>query len=167
MLPPVTTYICHDKFAISKFYLQGEDEGSPQVCWRVEATDWISTPGILELTAVEYYANEFEDDLEEGIAGGLIVKPPVDPNPPPEPAEPIIEGDTFIKPKIKYSYVFTGEEPISDASWSIVETNCPARLYLDPSNPLQIQICWEAIYSGQFTIKYGEYEKIIVAQSLY
>lgn len=150
----------------NKFYLQGEDEGSPQVCWRVEATDWISTPGILELTAVEYFANEFEDDLEEGIAGGLIVKPPVDPNPPPEPAEPIIEGDTFVKPKIKYSYAFTGEA-ISGASWSIVETNCPARLYLDPSNPLQIQICWEAIYSGQFTIKYGEYEKIIVAQSLY
>lgn len=150
----------------SKFYLQGEEEGSPQVCWRVEATDWISTPGILEITAVEYYANEFEDDLEEGIAGGLVVKPPVDPNPPPEPVEPIIEGDTFIKPKIKYSYVFTGEA-ISGASWSIVGTNCPARLYLDPDNPLQIQICWEAIYSGQFTIKYGEYEKVIVAQSLY
>jgi hypothetical protein len=36
----------------SKFYLQGDS-----VCWRVEATDQISTPGILEVIAVEYYAN--------------------------------------------------------------------------------------------------------------
>lgn len=58
----------------SKFYLQGDE-----VCWRVEAIDWISTPDILEVVAVEYYANETEDDIENGIAGGLIVKP-IDPN---------------------------------------------------------------------------------------
>jgi len=55
----------------SKFYLL---EDNQKVCWRVEATDWISTPGILEINAVEYYVNEFEDDVENGIAGGLIVK---------------------------------------------------------------------------------------------
>jgi hypothetical protein len=51
----------------NKFYLQGDD-----TCWRVEATDWVSTPGILEVTAVEYYANEDEDNVEAGIVGGLI-----------------------------------------------------------------------------------------------
>ena len=45
-----------------KFYLQGYD-----TCWRVEATDAISMPGILEITAVEYYANETTDDIENGI----------------------------------------------------------------------------------------------------
>ena len=44
-----------------KFYLQSREEGGPTVCWRVEAVDWISTPGILEVTAVEYYINETED----------------------------------------------------------------------------------------------------------
>jgi hypothetical protein len=29
----------------------------------VEAIDWISTPGILEVIAVEYYANKDEDDI--------------------------------------------------------------------------------------------------------
>ena len=58
----------------SKFYLQDEDAGAEKICWRVEATDWISTPGILEITAVEYYANLTEDDVENGIVGGLIVK---------------------------------------------------------------------------------------------
>ena len=43
----------------NKFYLQGDE-----VCWRVEAIDWISTPGILEVTAVEYYSNEIEDDVK-------------------------------------------------------------------------------------------------------
>ena len=45
----------------SKFYLK-EDTS---ICWRVEATDAISMPGILEINAVEYYVNEFEDDQEE------------------------------------------------------------------------------------------------------
>jgi hypothetical protein len=29
----------------------------------------------LEVAAVEYYANTTEDDIENGIVGGLIVKP--------------------------------------------------------------------------------------------
>jgi len=48
----------------SKFYLPNADMPEREICWRVEAFDSISTPGILEITAVEYYANEFEDDTE-------------------------------------------------------------------------------------------------------
>jgi hypothetical protein len=51
-----------------------------ETCWRVEAMDWISTPGILEVTAVEYYSNEFEDDVENGVVDGLIEEIK-DPNP--------------------------------------------------------------------------------------
>lgn len=145
----------------SKFYIQGQDKGAPQVCWRVEATDWISTPGILEITAVEYYANESEDDIENGIVGGLIVKPPVDPNP--EEINATIEGLTFIKPKLNYTYEFTGEEP---GSWSIVE-KCPAKMVVDPENPLQVTIYWDTTYRGQFTLKHGSYEKIIVVESMF
>jgi hypothetical protein len=50
----------------SKFYIKDTD-----ICWRVEATDWISTPGVLEVNAVEYYANKDEDS--NSIAGNLIV----------------------------------------------------------------------------------------------
>lgn len=79
----------------SKFYLQdGTDEY--KVCWRVEAMDWISTPGVLEINGVEYYANEFEDDVNEGIVGALIIKPS---NPNDEQIEKTIKGETFIKPK--------------------------------------------------------------------
>ena len=59
----------------SKFYLKGDE-----TCWRVETMDWISTPGILEIAAVEYYANEFEDDVKNGVVDGLIEEIK-DPNP--------------------------------------------------------------------------------------
>ncbi len=51
----------------AKFYLQNNIEGSEKICWRVEAIDWLSTPGILEINATEYYANKDEDNIEEGL----------------------------------------------------------------------------------------------------
>jgi hypothetical protein len=64
----------------SKFYLQGTVEGEDQTCWRVETIDSFSTPGILEINAVEYYTNETTDDIENGIVDAFIIKP-MDPNP--------------------------------------------------------------------------------------
>ena len=80
----------------SKFYLEG-------ICWRVEATDFISTPSILEITALEYYANETEDDIENGIVGGKIEAEPIVPEVP-----GYIEGESFIKPKRFYTYAYSG-----------------------------------------------------------
>ena len=88
----------------SKFYLQGLVEGEDNICWRVEAIDSYSTPGILEITAVEYYANEHEDDIENGKVGALITKP-IDPNIGTS-SEYVILGETFIKPKKEYIYYY-------------------------------------------------------------
>jgi hypothetical protein len=44
-----------------------------KICWKVVAVDWISTPGILEVNAIEDYANVDEDDVDNGIVGGLIM----------------------------------------------------------------------------------------------
>jgi hypothetical protein len=73
----------------SKFYLKGYSD----VCWRVEAIDIISSPGMLEVYANEYYSNVQEDDVEEGIVGGLIAAPVE-----PEPTNDVITGEVFIKP---------------------------------------------------------------------
>ena len=139
----------------SKFYLQGIMEEDKQICWRVEATDSISMPGILEITAVEYYANEIEDDLDNGIVGGLKVEP-IDP----EPIRSLIVGDNYIKPKGEYTYTYTGLER---SSWKI-----------DPTLPISysingksITIKWLPTHSGQFVLKYGTQEKIIVVESLF
>ena len=143
----------------SKFYLKNRDEGAMNVCWRVEAIDWISTPGILEVTAVEYYANKDEDDIENGIAGGMIVK---DTTPNTVEVESFITGETFIKPKKVYDYYFTG---LNTGSWKI-EPKCPARFEVDPNDPLHIRLIWDMTYSGQFKLSFGNIEKTIVVESL-
>lgn len=144
----------------SKFYLQNLQEGDQNICWRVEATDSISTPGVLEVTAVEYYANETEDDIENGIAGGLIVK-----NIEPEVDEThnTIVGETFIKPKIEKEYYFDG--PLR-ARWSY-DGKAPIKATVDPEDIRRIKIKWTANFSGQFDIHYGDYSKTIVVESLF
>lgn len=139
-----------------KFYLQGDD-----TCWRVEATDWISTPGILEVTAVEYYANETEDDIENGIVGGLITEIK-DPNGDTEKID--IIGETFIKPKKSYQYTFSGREA---QTWFVDTKKYPIKLEFDAEDPRNLTLTWTSGYSGQFVLKYGDYEKTIVVESLF
>ena len=137
-----------------KFYLQDDD-----TCWRVEATDWISTPGILEVTAVEYYANETEDDIENGVVGGLIEKIE-DPNG--EEKNQII-GETFIKPKMAYEFSFTGRE---SAVWA-VDKNYPVKLTVSADDPRYVTLIWTGGYSGQFDLFYGEHSKTVAVESLF
>ena len=138
----------------SKFYLQGDN-----TCWRVEATDWISTPGILEVIAVEYYDNETEDDIETGIGGGLIEEI----NDPNGAATLEIIGDTFIKVKKEYHFTFDGTLA---ALWS-VDKKYPVILTPDPEDPRNVTLKWDSSYSGQFELFYGEYHKTIIVESLF
>ena len=139
----------------SKFYLQGDE-----TCWRVEATDWISTPGILEVVAVEYYANETEDDVENGIVAGLLeeIKDPND-----KVEEVGILGETFIKVKTSYSYRFKGTLA---HIWS-VDKKYPVKLLIDKDDPRKVVLRWEQGYSGQFDLCYGDYKKTIIVESLF
>jgi len=144
----------------AKFYLQEVSEGEDNICWRVEAVDSISTPGILEVTAVEYYSNEMEDDLDNNIAGGLVVK-----HIEPEVTDTVntIVGDIFIKPKIEKEYYFNGA--LRTKWW--FDPKLPIKAYLDSDDIRRIKIKWMANYSGQFELKYGDYAKTIVVESLF
>lgn len=147
----------------SKFYLQNDD-----ICWRVEAVDAFSTPGILEVNATEYYANEAEDDIENGIVGGLILEP-IDPNP---EVETII-GETFIKPKKQYTFIFS-QNARQAAKWYIKD-DVPVEIIeqgYDKSSQAYVVIKWQANYSGQFDLYYGngsdtDSKKTIVVESLF
>ena len=139
----------------NKFYLQGDD-----TCWRVEATDHISTPGILEVTAVEYYANEDEDDIDIGIVGALIEEI-TDPNDNTEQMS--IVGDTFIKIKKSYEYEFDGNIA---ADWK-VDAKYPIELIPNPEDPRKVTLKWNGSYSGQFELIYGNYSKTIIVESLF
>lgn len=143
----------------TKFYLKNREEGAMNICWRVEAIDWLSAPGILQINAVEYYANKDEDDIENGIAGGMIVRD-VDPNP--EDVKIYIKGEALIKPKIAYDYYFKG---LATSSWK-VEPDALVRYEVDPNDPLHLRLIWESTYSGQFNLSYGDFTKKIIVQSL-
>lgn len=137
----------------SKFYIQPLKEGDSPICWRVEATDTISMPGILQLTAYEYYINEQEDDVENGIADAYGEEIP-------QPQDETIQGETFIKPKKSYTYKYTG---IEDASWSY-DSRLPIEAKIADK---EITIKWTTTYSGQFVLQYGAEEKTIVVESLF
>lgn len=140
----------------SKFYLRDLNEGERDICWRVEGFDTISTPGIVEINAVEYYINKDEDDLTEGVAGGLIVQPVA-----PEPQSELIIGENFISPKVTYTYSYIGGE---EAEWEVITNNNSLRYTTDNKH---IQVNWPQSYSGQFTLKYGSAERVIMVNSLF
>ena len=137
----------------TKFYLQ-EDTS---ICWRVEGLDSISMPGVIEMTAVEYYINEFLD--EDGIVDQLNVKPI-----PPDAATTEIEGPTFIKPKTTCAYVYMGEDG-TEGEWSVVEKDMPVEITVVSDTIISLK--WLKNYSGQFTLKCGNATKTVVVESLF
>ena len=124
-----------------------------ETCWRIEAVDNISNPGIIEVIAVEYYGNEHED--KDGVVGALIQDPQI-----PEPTSTQITGEVFIKPRISYTYEYVGDET---AEWEY-DKSLPIHANI---NGKSISISWTKMYSGQFVLKYGSAEKTIVAESLF
>ena len=152
MLPATKEVLAYFK-RYSKFYIQPLKEGDSPVCWRVEATDTISMPGILEITAYEYYINEQTDNVEEGIVNAWGEEIP-------QPQDATIEGEIFIKPKKSYTYKYTGEEK---SEWSY-DSRLPIEAKI---NDNEITIKWTTTYTGQFVLQYGTQEKTIVVESLF
>lgn len=152
MLPAIPEVLRYFK-RYSKFYIQPLKEGDSPVCWRVEATDTISMPGVLELTASEYYINEQTDNVEEGVVNAWGEEIP-------QPQDETIEGEIFIKPKKSYTYKYIGAEK---ASW-VYDTRLPIEAKI---NDNEITIKWTTTYTGQFVLQYGTQEKTIVVESLF
>lgn len=137
----------------SKFYLNPLKEGDTPVCWRVEATDTISMPGVLEITAAEYYINEQKDNIEKGIvdAWGEEI---------PKPQDSEIKGEVFIKPKKSYTYEYTGHK---EGKWNY-DTRLPIEAKI---NGKEITIVWKTTYTGEFVLQYADQGKTIVVESLF
>ena len=131
----------------AKFILKGQ-------CWRIEAVDSFSMPGIIEINAIEYFVNDFEDDMTQEIVGGLIVDP-INPNPPGNQ----ILGETFIKPKTHYTYTC-----LAEGEWRL-QDGVPVDLSVDENN--KATIMWKNTVSGQFILYCGNCEKTIVIESLF
>lgn len=152
MLPATPEVLGYFK-RYSKFYLQPLKEGDTPICWRVEATDTISMPGILELNAVEFYVNEQTDDTDKGLPDAVVEEIP-------EPQDKDIVGNTFIKPKKSYVYEYKGD---AEGSWSY-DTRLPIEATI---NGKEVIITWTKTYSGEFVLQYADSGKTIVVESLF
>ena len=146
-----------------KFYLYGADDPDDKICWRVEATDSISTPGILEIQATEYFSNNTEDDVDNGLVGVLIT-PEVDPNPSTDRIVIFIAGETFIKPSKEYEYTIGIP---SQQKWE-VDKRYPVKLepFTNDKGYSCVKLKWTSPYSGEFELRIGNYKKTIVVESL-
>lgn len=164
ILMPKNSATMHYFQRYAKFYLTDADSPDNKICWRVEATDSISTPGILEINAVEYYANEQEDDVATGLVGALITEP-IDPTSVTQDTIIFIDGETFIKPKMEYEYTISKE---SKLNWSVSD-KAPVKLqpYTDENGFACVKVKWMSTYSGQFDLMIGNYKKTIVVESLF
>lgn len=126
--------------------------------WEVNAYDHISTPNILEITAVETYD-----------CGDHIQVEKVDPNPPVDNTTYCILGDTFVRPFIsatfecqdlvKYNWSISlpvgKTQQVSDVlSWEVDQDN-------------KLHVVWNAVMSGSYIIDYGPYSKTIIVESLF
>lgn len=138
----------------TRFYLQENKD----VCWRIEGVDAFSMPGIIQLSAVEYYIRQFLDEPDEGLAHEALAKEI------PQDAETSeITGQTFIKPLTDYSYIYAGNDGPS-GDWSIKEK---VPVTLKKVSDTIVTIRWTKTYSGQFTLVCGDASKTIVVESLF
>lgn len=153
LLIPATKEALEHFRKYSKFYIQPQPEGDQTICWRVEATDTISMPGIIELTAVEYYINEDKDDTDQGLVDTWV-------EPIPQPQDSGIVGEIFIKPKMTYTYIYNGTEI---PNWSY-DTRLPLEVQIDGN---QLTLKWKTTYTGQFVLTCADQSKTIVVESLF
>lgn len=128
--------------------------------WEVQVTDSISMEGVLQVVALEHYANETLDNIEEGIEDYFEVVPVL----PETGTEYMILGNTFIKPLFAEEYA----AEVPGGEWSILEPNRPVTLSRNGDN---LKLTWTSMTSGQFTLQYivnnETYQKVIAVESLF
>jgi len=163
----------YDKFTIRALY-----EDMKWTTYHVENADWISTPGVIEVTALEVktvegnfdenglYVPDNSDKVDQKVEdfNDYIV-------------EDLIVGETFIRPTLEYTYYYDGEDAIGEF---IVEGNKAPVHVIEKTNK-QIKLKWTRTFSGQFNliyrtstrnpitgeVAYNDVTKVVVAESLF
>ena len=126
--------------------------------WQVQAPDYISTPGILEVTAIENYECHGDEYIIEQV----------DPNENIIEGDPFIEGDTFVKPLMTAEFHLNGYEPSGKWALSLTNENKNIDDVLEWSiTDNVLSVTWTAMVSGSYVVSYGELTKTIIVESLF
>lgn len=126
--------------------------------WEVQVVDHISTQGIIQIVALEHFADKATDDIENNLANAFKIVPVRE-----QKNDDVISGEGFIKPRQEVTYTAN----VSGGQW-----------YVKEQRPVTIaakdnicKITWDKVVSGTFTLIYNaygeEYEKMIVVESLF
>ena len=155
LLMPANEIVLKNIYRYSKFMLEG-------TMWQVQVVDSISTPGIVQVAAVEYYVNKDVDDVENELAFGLIPEKE-DPNSAME--DYYIEGKTFIKVMEEATYSIVG---LLNGKWSYDDKIICVNYHDDNKITIEPKIKT----SGQTMLTYTDNdgtvaEKVIVIESLF
>lgn len=124
--------------------------------WKVAAPDSISTPGILEIAALEDYECHYDNlmtEIQDSSTNTCI-----------------IQGDSRVKPLQTTTYSI--EELIEGVSWdvSLTSNNKDIEDVLSwelSEDKTSIKITWLAMISGSYIVSYGNYSRTIIVESLF
>lgn len=126
--------------------------------WKVQAPDFISTPGIIEITAEEDYECHSDE---------MFIREE-EQEPLPDDVNEII-GDSSVKPLEEHYYHMKFDDP--GGSWNIV---LPASKNKEVDDVLEykvvgnrFKVSWTDMRSGSFIITHGNYEKTVNVESLF
>lgn len=127
--------------------------------WKVQAPDFISTPGVYDIQVEEDYECR-EDEMF------LRAEEPEEPVP--DDINEII-GETHVKPLEPQYYYMKFEDPNCD--WEI---SLPASKNKEVDDVIEykivgdrIKITWTDVRSGSYIIRHGDYEKTVIVESLF
>ncbi len=163
----------YDKFAIRPIHETFLD----WEVYHIEDADWLSTPGAIEVTAIEVKSAGVELD-ETGLyipdTSDVSEQKVEDYND--YLVEDLIVGETFIRPTLEYTYRYDGE--VAAGEFVIGGNKAPVHIIEKTNNYIKLK--WTRTHSGQFDliyriasknpvtgiVTYADTTKVIVAESL-
>lgn len=126
--------------------------------WMVQAPDFISTPGVFEITAEEDYECHGDELLVEKT----------DPNPEIPTNKNGILGETFTKPLAPLT--FKPKLTMAGYQWSVTlpsENKEIDDVIETEIHGNEFKVTWTAMVSGSYIVHYGPLEKTVIVESLF
>ena len=121
--------------------------------WEIQATDYISVPGIIEIYIKEYYTDETEDlpqiidqDAKMDNKGNIIKDP--------------IQGETKVEPNAEIGYTIADAVYDKDIQWSIEGAAEIVETFKDGKI-----VKVKSAQSGEYTLTYGDYSLVVTVNA--
>lgn len=140
--------------------------------YQIEEVNDLSMPGIIRLSAIEYYSNLIEDNVEENVRNFWNVQPII----PEHTSEVYIDGPDVVNPFVDATF----ETPLRGGYWVIMEnegipTNkrfTHAKFVGSTVHEPIITVHWDSIKSGLYTLGYkmpngNVYQKAVYVEQLF